>query len=270
MFLCELDGYAPAGGAVREKPRLTLADLDTRFRAFLLDVYHRRDNAETKMAPIERWEANGFMPRMPDSLEQLDLLLIQVAKARQVRADGIHFHGLRYISTTPAACVGEMVMPRFDPRDMAEIRIFHGERFCAGRSVRTLPALQFRSEKLRAPGIAGDANCAAFCGSGGSPSIRCSTSSAGKTRRRKMRHQNPHQQHNPQLLSNATETNASILWTWWRRLNTGGSPNSATLAGVMDISAFASDHPALARPVGAELQPLGRGKGKRPLEFRSG
>ena len=85
MFLCELDGYAPAGGPVRGKPTLTLADFDARFRTFLLDVYHRRECAETKVATAERWEANGFLPRMPDSLEQLDLLLIQVAKARQVQ-----------------------------------------------------------------------------------------------------------------------------------------------------------------------------------------
>ena len=32
---------------------------------------------ETKTPPVERWEANGFLPRMPDSLEQLDLLLIR-------------------------------------------------------------------------------------------------------------------------------------------------------------------------------------------------
>src|ERR1039457_6296694 len=65
MFLCQLHGYAPAGGVVRGKPTLTLAELDTRFRAFLLDVYHRRENTETKMRPVERWEANGFLPRMP-------------------------------------------------------------------------------------------------------------------------------------------------------------------------------------------------------------
>jgi putative transposase len=57
MFLCELDGFAPAGGAVRGKPMLTLAEFDTRFRTFLLDVYHRRENSETKMPPGERWEA---------------------------------------------------------------------------------------------------------------------------------------------------------------------------------------------------------------------
>ncbi|MBV8136168.1 MAG: DDE-type integrase/transposase/recombinase [Deltaproteobacteria bacterium] len=144
MFLCELDGYAPAGGAVRGKPTLTLADFDARFRNFLLDVYHRRECAETKIPPAERWEANGFLPRMPDSLEQLDLLLIQVAKARQVRVDGIHFQSLRYISTTLAAYVGETVTLRFDPRDMAEIRVFHEDKFlcravCAELAGATVP-----------------------------------------------------------------------------------------------------------------------------------
>jgi putative transposase len=66
---------------------------------------------------------------MPESLEQLDLLLIQVAKTRRVHRDGIHFHGQRYISPTLAAYVGESVTIRFDPRDMGEIRLFHDEGF---------------------------------------------------------------------------------------------------------------------------------------------
>jgi len=106
-----------------------LAEFDVLFRTFLLDVYHRRECSETKTPPVERWEANGFLPRMPDSLEQLDLLLIQVARARQVRVDGIHFQGLRYLSTTLAAYIGETVTLRFDPRDMAEIRVFHEGKF---------------------------------------------------------------------------------------------------------------------------------------------
>jgi len=130
MFLCELDGYAPpGGGGMRGKPTLTLAELDGRLRTFLLDVYHRSESAETKAPPAERWEANGFLPRMPESLEQLDLLLIHVAKTRKVRRDGIHFHGLRYVATTLAAYVGEPVTLRFDPRDMGEIRVFHEEGF---------------------------------------------------------------------------------------------------------------------------------------------
>ena len=144
MFLCELDGYAPSGGGVRGKPALTLSALDAKFRTFLLDVYHRRDNAETKMTPIDRWEANGFLPRMPESLEQLDLLLIHVAKARQVRTDGIHFQNLRYLSTTLAAYVGETVTLRIDPRDLAEIRVFYKDRFlcravCAELAGQTVP-----------------------------------------------------------------------------------------------------------------------------------
>jgi len=157
MFLCELDGYSPAGSAVRSKPTLTLAQFDARFRTFLLDVYHRRECTETKTPPVERWEANGFLPRMPDSLDQLDLLLIQVAKARQVRADGIHFHSLRYISTTLAAHVGETVTLRFDPRDMAAIRVFHNDKFLcsaicpelAGATVPLREILRARNRRRR-------------------------------------------------------------------------------------------------------------------------
>jgi hypothetical protein len=54
-----------------------VARLDRRRRTFLLDLYHRRNSAETKMPPAERWEADGFLPRTPNSLEKLDLLLIQ-------------------------------------------------------------------------------------------------------------------------------------------------------------------------------------------------
>ena len=156
MFLCELNGYAPGGG-VRGKPTLTLAEFDALFRAFLLDVYHRRENAETKTPPVERWEAKGFLPRMPDSLEQLDLLLIQVAKARQVRVDGIHFQNLRYISTTLAAYIGETVTLRFDPRDMAEVRVFHNDKFLcravcaelAGEAVALRDILRARNTRRR-------------------------------------------------------------------------------------------------------------------------
>ncbi|MHC1765218.1 MAG: Mu transposase C-terminal domain-containing protein [Verrucomicrobiia bacterium] len=157
MFLCELDGYAPAGGAVRGKPALALADFDARFRTFVLDVYHRRVCAETKAPPADRWEANGFLPRMPDSLEQLDLLLIQVARARQVRVDGIHFQNLRYISTTLAAYVGATVTLRYDPRDMAEIRVFLQDRFLcravcpelAGTTVPLREILRARNRRRR-------------------------------------------------------------------------------------------------------------------------
>lgn len=157
MFLCELDGYAPLGGDIRGKPTLTLADLDSRLRAFLLDVYHRRACAETKKPPTERWEANGFLPRMPESLEQFDLLLVHIAKMRRVRRDGIHFLGLRYIAPTLAAYVGESVTLRLDPRDMGEIRVFHEQGFLcravcadvAGETVTLREIVRARNQRRR-------------------------------------------------------------------------------------------------------------------------
>jgi putative transposase len=129
MFLADLPGYAPAGGGRCAPPTLTLPELDGRLLAFLLDTYHTREHGETRMPPRLRWERDGFLPRMPESLEQLDLLLLTVPRARKVHTDGIRFQGLRYIDPMLAAFVGESVTLRYDPRDMAEIRVFHGGRF---------------------------------------------------------------------------------------------------------------------------------------------
>ena len=80
------------------------------------------------LAPIANALAER-LPRLPDSLETLDLLLISVAKSRLIRRDGIHFQGLRYMEPTLAAYVGEAVTIRYDPRDITEIRVFHRDRF---------------------------------------------------------------------------------------------------------------------------------------------
>ena len=66
---------------------------------------------------------------MPETLEALDLLLLTVATPRKVHRDGIRCHGLRYFSLTLAAYVGEEVTIRYDPRDLAEIRVFHQGKF---------------------------------------------------------------------------------------------------------------------------------------------
>jgi putative transposase len=127
MLLCSLPGYIK-DGAVRGQPELTLAELDPRFREFLRE-YHTRPHGETKVPPQERWQRGGFVPRMADSLEQLDLLLLTVAKTRKIQADGVRFQGMRYIDPTLAAYVGETVLLRYDPRDIAEVRLFHQGKF---------------------------------------------------------------------------------------------------------------------------------------------
>lgn len=126
MFLCDLDGYTRRG---RWKPSLTLAQLDELFHTFLLEVYHRVAGPDAEIGPAETWEKGGFLPRMPVSLEQLDLLLIQEIRSRKIRRDGIHFHGFRYLSLTLAAYVGEDVTLRYDPRDMGEVRVFYKDHF---------------------------------------------------------------------------------------------------------------------------------------------
>jgi putative transposase len=128
MLVPDLPGYAP-DSSTNVVPTLTLAAFDALFRSWLLDEYHTRVQQEIQTTPQARWEAEGFLPRMPDSLEQLDLLLFTVRKGRRVHQDGIHFQGRRYLDTTLAAYVGEEVMIRYDPRDMAEIRVFYQDAF---------------------------------------------------------------------------------------------------------------------------------------------
>jgi putative transposase len=128
LLLQDLPGYAPKG-STGVKATLTLAAFEQRFRTWLLENYHTRVHEETRCQPAERWEAGGFVPRMPKSLEQLDLLLLTVAKTRRVQQDGIRFQGYRYLDPTLAGYVKEDVVIRYDPTDLAEIRVFYHDRF---------------------------------------------------------------------------------------------------------------------------------------------
>jgi putative transposase len=128
MLLCALPGYTPAGMPPHHAI-LPVSALEARLQPFILEEYHQRPHRETGKAPRARWEGRGFLPRRPESLDHLDLLLLTVATSRQVRPDGIHFQGLRYLDLTLAASVGEAVIIRYDPGEMAEIRIFHQQRF---------------------------------------------------------------------------------------------------------------------------------------------
>ena len=117
------------GGTVAGKPTLDLPSLDAAIGAWITRTYHARIHSQTGTAPVAAWLGDGWLPRMPDSLEELDLLLILVAKPRVVRRDGIRFQGLRYTNTTLGAFVGEWVTIRYDPRDLVELRVFHKNRF---------------------------------------------------------------------------------------------------------------------------------------------
>jgi putative transposase len=128
VLLPRLPGFVGENGSIGGGC-LSLPAFDVCFRTWLLEDYHERVHEELKEAPQARWEASGFLPRMPESLEQLDLLLLHVARKRRVQQDGIHFQGQRYFDLTLAAYVGEDVIIRYDPRDLAVIRVFSDERF---------------------------------------------------------------------------------------------------------------------------------------------
>ena len=156
LLLPHLPGFVGGNGITGGTP-LSLSAFDTCFRTWLLDDYHQRVQEEIKQAPQARWEANSFLPQMPASLEQLDLLLLHVAKQRRVQQDGVHFQGQRYFDTNLAAYVGEDVTIRYDPRDLAIIRIFYQERFLcraicselAGEQISLKEVIQARKEQRK-------------------------------------------------------------------------------------------------------------------------
>lgn len=86
-------------GAPENTPALSLGALDAEIAGWI-SRYNERTHPETKAAPVKRWATGGWLPRMPDSLEDLDLLLLTVAKARTVHRDGIRFQGVRYVDLT--------------------------------------------------------------------------------------------------------------------------------------------------------------------------
>ena len=159
LLLGRLPGYVPKGGSLQgaATPVLTLDAFDAIFRAFLLDEYHVRPQRDLNGTPQERWEADGFLPRMPESLEELDLLLLTVAKTRHVHRDGIRFQSMRYIDPTLAAYVDEDVVIRYDPRDLAEIRVYHDGKFLcraicqdlAGQTVSLREIVRARNQRRR-------------------------------------------------------------------------------------------------------------------------
>ncbi len=130
-LLPTLPGYIPSGnnGQPVTAPTMSLSQLDAAIGRFVVDVYHQRTHPETGQTPAERWLGSGWLSRMPESLEQLNLLLLTIATPRKVQRDGIHLHGLRYFAITLAAYVGEAVTIRYDPRDLAEIRIYHHDDY---------------------------------------------------------------------------------------------------------------------------------------------
>jgi putative transposase len=152
VLLSRLPGYARS--QADRAAVLTLPELAQALERYLIGEYLITPHRTTGQAPQARWEAGGFRPHIPESLEQLDLLLLTVPKTRRVQQDGIRFMGMRYIDATLAAYVGEEVLLRYDPRDVAEVRVFHNHRFlcraiCQELAGETVPLREIVSARNR-------------------------------------------------------------------------------------------------------------------------
>jgi len=128
-LLQDLPGYNQEGADIPKEKYLTFDAFESKLKSFLLDAYNITPHSTTNVPPIIRWQINQFLPQLPLTQEVLDLLLLTISKPRKVHREGIKFQGLRYFSTTLAGFVGQDVVIRYDPRDMAEIRVFHEDKF---------------------------------------------------------------------------------------------------------------------------------------------
>lgn len=155
VLLSHLPGYCPRGSHTAAV--LTLPELDAEIQRHLIHRYNNTTHSAHGSSPSDRWQAGGFLPQMPTSLAQLDLLLLTIPKTRIVQQDGISFAGFRYIDPTLAAYVGEQVVLRYDPRDIAELRVFHRGKFicraiCQELAGKTIPLREItkaRKNRLR-------------------------------------------------------------------------------------------------------------------------
>ncbi len=129
VLLPHLPGHQPPGSKSKSKKFMTLSQLASRLEEYIVNDYHLKAHGTTRTPPKLKWASNNFLPRLPRSLAELDLLLLTVPKNRVVHNDGIRFEGFRYIHPALAGYVGEGVTVRYDPRDMAEVSIFHGTAF---------------------------------------------------------------------------------------------------------------------------------------------
>jgi len=130
-LLPHLPGHIPHGtrGQPVTPPALTLEQLDGVLERFVVEDYHARPHSETGQPPAERWLADGWIPRVAAHPADLDLLLLTAATGRKVQRDGIRFASTRYVSPVLAAYVGENVTIRYDPRDAAELRVYHHDQY---------------------------------------------------------------------------------------------------------------------------------------------
>jgi putative transposase len=162
LLLQRLPGYTPREKGLwpderekREEERAreaacSVAAFEQCFETWVVEQYHQRVHSEVEERPVKLWEEGAFVPRVPDRVEHLDLLLLTVPKERKVRGEGISFQGYWYTHPHLTAYVGEQVVIRYDPADLAEIRVYFEHRFLCRALCAELSGEQMSLQALEA------------------------------------------------------------------------------------------------------------------------
>lgn len=106
---------------------VSLEKLQAEFHAWLLDEYHQHVHKGIKTPPMVKWNEAKCLPRMPESLEALDLMLHKVARPHKMWNEGIRFNNRIYSDMLLNRAVGQEFTIRYDPRDPTFIWVYAEE-----------------------------------------------------------------------------------------------------------------------------------------------
>ncbi|NJL72386.1 MAG: DDE-type integrase/transposase/recombinase [Candidatus Competibacteraceae bacterium] len=118
---------------------IAVEEVNKRFRAWLINEYmvsKQKDLSDE--APLDRWKADMKIPRMPNSEEELDLMLLHVGRQRKVQRDGLRFKTFRYFDLELSKYVTQWVSIRYDPSNMSYINVYADGNFVCKASCKEL------------------------------------------------------------------------------------------------------------------------------------
>lgn len=110
----------------KTKP-VSLSGLESEFHEWLMTEYHQKKHRGITTPPMVKWNEGKCLPRLPESLDALDLMLHKVGRPRKMWQDGIRFKNRRYSHLLLTESNGQEFTIRYDPRDLSNIWVYEEE-----------------------------------------------------------------------------------------------------------------------------------------------